>query len=197
MLLKSSLLLVVLGCQIVLPFINVRGQNSAQTPIAERVKCSIVVEGSSLSRLKPSYVLIQIENISDNDIDFRARYTFYLKSKPASSPDYSRLGDSYWSPAGIVNEEGQLVVVPHALKTTKRGESSSYQLPNDLVRLRKGETKLIKVDLTQFPWSDRILSGWPAGNSFAHIPKGNYLLEFEIKTNKEKVMSTQVAVSLD
>lgn len=195
MLLKSSILLVLLGSQIVLPYVNVRGQNSVERPIADRIKCSIVVEGSSLSRQKPSYVLIQIENISDNDIDFRARYTFYLKSKVASSPDYSRLGDSYWSPAGIVNEEGQSVVVPHALKAVKPGESS--QLPNDLVRLRKGETKLIKVDLTQFPWSDRILSGWPAGNRFDHIPKGSYLLEFAISANGKEVKSNQVAVSLD
>ncbi len=193
MLLKPSLLLVLLGCQIVLPYINVRGQNSRV--FADRIKCSIVVESNSLSRRKPSYVLIQIENISDNDIDFRARYSFYLKSKVATSPDYSRRGDSYWSPAGIVNKEGQFVIVPHALKAIKPGES--YQLPNDLVLLRKGETKLIKVDLTQFPWNDRILSGWPTGNSFAHIPKGSYFLEFEIKTNKEEVKSNQVEVSLD
>jgi hypothetical protein len=96
-----------------------------------------------------------------------------------------------------VDEKGQLVVVPHGFKTAKRGERLSYRFPNDLVRLRNGESKQIKVDLAQFPWNDRILSGWPAGDHFNYVPKGAYLLEFKISTDRDDVASNQETVSLD
>ena len=199
---KFLVTLVTITLLLVIVTINQKAPAQAQQREEEvntaQIKCSITVESGSLSRGGPSPVLIQLENTSGGDIAFRVRYSFYLKrnAQDASSRNHSRLGDSYWSPAGIVNEDGQLLVVPHALKTIKRGEPSSYRLPNDVVRLRKGESKLIRVDLTPFPWNDRILSGWPAGNSFADVPKGSYLLEFAIHGSDE-ITSNQVAVSLD
>jgi hypothetical protein len=195
MLMKRLLLMIMIGSQIISLPEKVFGQNKAESIVANQIKCSVTVEGDSWSRGKPAYALIQLENVSGKDIKFWAGYYFYFNSLASSG--YGRRGDGYWSPAGVVTKDGQLVLVAHDLSKTLPPGRTSGRFPNEAVSLKKGESKQIKVDLTRLLWQDGISSYWPDGEFFDVIPKGRYWLELEMVVNKQKRDSNRVEVLIE
>ena len=195
------LILVLLGCLFLALPSNATSQSSRQLIEASQIKCSITVDDSHWSKPKPAHVVTKLENIADKDVSFWAAYDFYLTNMASeNSSPIGRVGDGYWSPAGMINKDGQLELIPNDLnksiliKRTRRSTTSRF--PNEEIHLRKGEVKLIKVDLTQFLWEDRLHSVWPNKHLFNLMPAGKYHLEFEINIKEKKVASNQIEVQI-
>lgn len=196
---KYLLLIILLGCQLLLLPGKVHGQDKAESIGPNQIKCSITVENDSWHSGKPAYVLIQLENISGKDIKLWASYYFILNTatEEAASRHYQARGDAYWSPAGVVTNQGQLEMVAHDLSEALPPGRTTGHFPNETVSLRKGESRQIKADLTQLLWQERILSVWPNENLFGLVPKGKYWLSLEMGVNKQKMNSNRVEVRIE
>jgi len=198
---KRLVLIALLSCQIIFLLNNAKGQGP-QTIDANQIRCSITVEDSDWSKGKAAYVVIRLENISDRDTKFWAGYNFHLTNmaKEVTSRTYERVGDGYWSPAGMIMKDGRFELVPSDLnkmiliKRTPKITTSRF--PNEEIHLRTGEVRQIKVDLTQFLWEDRMHSGWPDQHFFDLIPRGKYHLQFEISIKEKNVASNQLEVQV-
>jgi hypothetical protein len=160
------------------------------------------VEDSHWSKGKPAFVVNRLENVANKDIKFWGAYHLYLTKMAAevTSRNFERVGDGFWSPAGMIMKDGQLELVPSDLnrmiliKQTRSRTTSRF--PNEEIHLRKGEVKQIKVDLSQFLWEDRMHSGWPNKHFFDLIPTGKYHLEFEVSIKEKNVVSNHIELDV-
>lgn len=182
---------------IVLPVHQVNGQDDRKAAKENLVRCSITSEGSHWSRQHPPIVQITIENTADREIKFWAEYLFDLKDVAALSRKFETLGDRYYSRAGVAAKDGRLTLVPKDLKRMIRINRNTSRFVNEEVRLAKGETKQIRVDLTDHLWADGMSSFWPSDHFFALIPKGRYQLIFRVSGDDVNAVSNQVEAQVE
>jgi len=201
MITRRLVLLALASCQIILLLNNAKGQSGSQTVVADQIRCSITAEDGHWSNDKPALVTIRLENLAEKDISLWSAYTFYLTKMTRNATSRIGLGDSYYSSAGMIKKHGRVELVPNDPKHTiviKRTRSRIVsRFANEEIHLRKGEVKLIKIDLRPFLWADSMHSGSPTSHLFDVIPSGKYYLQFEIRPDKKvKLTSNQIEVQV-
>ena len=183
------------SCLIVSLPTYVNGQDKSDAKKSQ-IKCSITVEGNRFSKRQPVSVQIAIHNTSDKDVTFWAEYIFNLKTLESISQSFERLGDRYYSRSGIATKNGQLALVPKDLKKMVRIDRTTSRFVNEQVRLGKGETKQINVDLSELLWADGMSAFWPDEQFSKSIPNGKYRLWLETYGDGVKAVSNHVDIEI-
>ena len=168
-------------------------QSAAAPP---RIKASITIDSTTLSRGKPAIVTITLENTSGQELEISSISSFDLRnlSKESVSRKMVIVGDRYWSPVNIFDgTPTQLNIIdPEKLK---QGIVVG-RVPEVTLKFAKDETKTFKVDLTKTLWNDSMYSVWPEEDLFKIVPKGSYALSLGLQKKGVNVESNEVQVSV-
>ena len=147
---------------------------------SQPLKVSIVIASDTLTRQKPAYVTITVENTSGQELDINSICSFKLLSTrvEAIRRNYSVFRDSYWSPLNLsTGTPLKLEIINPAL--LKKGVVEG-RVPKEKLHFGSKQTKTYNLDLTKMLWNASMGSDWPCWNLFEVVPKGVYSLAFEI-----------------
>jgi hypothetical protein len=134
--------------------------------LTDSIHCSIEVESEMWSQGKPIVVVVQLENISNSDIDLLGIYTFELRGDPPTP---------YWSPVDIRSGK--------PLQLVYEDSGGGGRVPKSVIHLGAGNTKSMRFDLSNLLWNQAHSSRWPHQSLFEVVPKGNYDLIFNVETD--------------
>ena len=170
---------ILIGIASVLAVVSLHTVSLAQKQAPDsRLKVSIAIASAQLTRHKPAPVTITIENLSDQEFDFKSMGSFELLStrSDAIARNHTRFGDSYWSPVNIA--------------------TGTPNNPDETLHFGGKEVKTFTLDPTKTLWNASMGSDWPRWNLFEKVPKGAYSLEFTIDS-AASVKSNALTVTIE
>ena len=161
-----------------------------------KIKASISIDSTTLSRDSPAVVTITLENTSGQELEISSITSFDLRnlSKESVSRKMVIVGDRYWSPVNITSgTPTQLNIMdPEKLK---QGIVVG-RVPEVTLKFAKDETKTFKVDLTKTLWNDSMSNVWGEEDLFKIVPKGSYALSLSLSKKGANLESNAVQVSV-
>ena len=154
-----------------------------EQPQSSDIRCVLEVDNRSWQPGKPAVVSVQLENLTDRDLEFNAIPEFDLS--PTSSGIFPTPGvDEYWAPTDIVESK--------PIKTRSVGISGLQPVPIKL-RLAKRSVTVLQVDATRTHWQRTISSNWPDLSLYG-VERGAYLLRLGLEVNGQPVRSNGVKI---
>ena len=169
-------------------------QSAAAPP--PRIKASITIDSTTLSRGKPAIVTITLENTSGQELEISSTSSFDLRnlSKESVGRKMVIVGDRYWSPVNIL--EGTPTQLNIMDPEKLRQGIVVGRVPEVTLKFARDETKTFKVDLTKTLWNDSMYSVWPEEDLFKIVPKGTYALSLSLSKKGANLESNEVQVSV-
>jgi hypothetical protein len=142
-------------------------------PLSHEVRCFLSVDAAVWKRNGPAMVHIQLENLTDKDLDLAITPSLYLTNAEE---------DTYWSPVDFLRNRAFDIQRKQApLKMHLDKQSSSY----------------FKVDAANTKWAKEISCCWPS-QSLGTVPPSRYSLRLELSdTAGNLVRSNEVTVLLE
>ena len=146
--------------------LELHAQTEGKKYLADSIRSSIEVEAETWSQGKPIVVVVQLENISNSDVDLLGIYTFELRGDPPTP---------YWSPVDVLSGK--------PLQLVYEDSGGGGRVPKGAIHLAAGDTKSMRFDLSNLLWNQTLSSRWPHQSLFEVVPKGNYDLIFNVETD--------------
>jgi len=158
---------------------NQKTETNSNPSADHQVVLSLTTESSAIRKGKPFFVTLTIKNRSGKEFSFKtsSKPTLNLEAEGQTEEDKKRFGPNYWSWISF------LARLPRNSEIRRRET------------LLDGEEISVRLNLSKLDWGHSILSGYPSKSVFPTVPRGRYILSFEVQTREGRNSMTSSPMS--
>ena len=153
--------------------------------------CKVTLDSDKWTKGGQMTVHILIENASETDVQLNIIPALELTKHPAPHDELKRAASTYWAPIDLTGnkplETDRQIVGGAALVIKPRIMS---------LKLSKASRVEFRVDAAGMEWARSISSVWPHQKLFEVVANGNYDLAVVLESDKRRLHSNSVAVSI-
>jgi len=152
------------------------------------IRCVIRTE-HQWDRASETLLYGTVENLSNGPLELDVDPALYLSSRTSSA-----MGDNYWAPVDLLHDS------PISTNKQPIAGGTGVAIQARPIRLRfknKGEKIDFRLDPRHLLWAKTIWSGWPSTAFFSIVKSDYYDLQLVLETDKGRVESLKVKVSVN
>jgi hypothetical protein len=154
------------------------------------IRCVIQTERRYWNRKTETILSGTIENLTDGPLELEVDPALYLSSRTSSE-----MGDNFWAPADLLHDR-PISTGKHAIGVDKKAEG--IEPVSIRLRFKHKEDKIdFRIDAQHLLWAKEISSTWPFSALFSTVKSGDYDLQLVLETDKGRVESPKVKISID
>ncbi|SRR5258706_569159 len=167
---------------------------SGQTRVEEKhtfnhdIRCVVQTERRQWNRNTDAIISGTIENRTEGPLELEVDPALYLSSNTSSE-----MRDKFWAPVDLFHG--------NPIDTDKRdvgGVGVSIEARPIRLQFKNKDDKIdFRIDAQHLLWAKEISSVWPSSALFSTVKSGDYDLQLVLETDKGRVESSKVKISID